>query len=150
MISKLWSVLPSSTRMISYGRPQRVRVSVHSRCSSTSDGASLRTGMTTLGSITTAILSVPAALRFAPDEKRREAGRQHPDEHERRLGAVDGQVVGGVVAVAVRQKPEDRVANAAPDRNRRRQSNRADADDAGQQNEDLERRRRRQQGRDEY
>src|SRR5450759_2799417 len=146
-ISNPSSVLPSSMMMISYERPQAPSVSVSSRWSSTSAGASFLIGMTTLrsgfiGAVANDTLSVLSGPLFAPEQVRREASEQNTYHRQRDHGAVLVHVGRGAVAVADRQQPERQVARAASDGDGRREPRRADADDAGEQDEDLERRRR--------
>src|SRR5262245_8206140 len=149
-VSKLSSVLPSSMTMSSYERPQARSVFDSSACSSPSDAASFRTGITTDRSTIVMILSGFAASGFAPEHISGKGGNQDAHEGQRRFGPVLGHIGAGPAAVPDRQIPERDVADGASDRDRGRKSDCADADDAGEQDEDLERRGRRQQRRYEH
>src|SRR5580765_1548739 len=148
-VSKLSSVLPSSMTISSYDRPQARSVFDSSACSSSSDAASFRTGMTTDRSIIGMILSGFAASGFAPEHISGKGGHQDTHERQRRFGPVLGDIGAGPAAVSDREIPERDVADGASDRDGGRKSYGADADHAGEQHEDLERRRRRQQRRHE-
>src|SRR5438034_3605830 len=152
-ISKLSSVLPSSTMMSSYDRPQPASVCVTSRWRSFSAGASFRIGMTTLMSGTAVMirdLSAVSALRFVPEHVGGQAGEQQthgPEGRGRLMRLNEGD---RPLAVPDSEQTFHEIAHAAPDGDRDREGPDADAGDAGQQDEDLERRRRRQDRRDEH
>src|SRR5262245_14662188 len=144
-VSKLSSVLPSSMTMSSYERAHARSVLDSSACNSSSDAASFRTGITTDRSTIGMILSGFAASGFAPEHISSKSGYQDAHEGQRRLGPVLGHISAGPAAVPDRQIPERDVADGAPNRDRGRKSDRADADDGGEPDEDLERRGPRQQ-----
>src|SRR5947208_8797736 len=119
--SKLSSVLPSSTTMISYGRPQADSVCVSSRWSSLSAGASFRTGMTTLssGDIVVIIrdLSVLPVLRFAPQDVGDRADQENGDRQNGGQRGVAIDECHRAIAVPEGQERFDEVPGAPADGN---------------------------------
>src|SRR5688500_5437196 len=147
--SNVRSVLPSSTRITSYGRPRRSRTSVSSACSGATLASSSRSGMTTESSsaVTSPRLYLrPAAALHQPPA---DPGRHDDaDERERHRPAVRAHQLEGRIAVVDRQEAERQVAGAAGNGDRRHELRRPHLGHAGGQDEQLEWRRRRQQRRD--
>ena len=165
--SKLSSVLPSSTTMISYGRPHAVerRRSARGRARSRY-GASLRIGMTTESSGSSAVQSVTAIISALPSaevkasaaagscrQTRPPTRRATHDAGQPARPAVplSSMNVDRLVAVPDRQQPIAEVADAAADGDGERElPDRRCRATPGEQDEDLERRRRRQQRRHQH
>src|SRR5579863_9854061 len=134
------SVLPSSTRMSSYGRPQALSASVNSLLSGPTFSPSLKTGMTTERSGATVysgvILRCPTP---APQEDHHAHGREHAGKPERGPRDVVEHVGHGLLAIPVRQNGLAAVPESATDDHREHEGRRRDVRDARDEHERLER-----------
>src|SRR5262249_25054791 len=118
------SLLPSSTRISSYGRPHRSSTWVNSVYSRSRFGASWWRGRPTArASIGTTLLRSPPAAPEHDRDAHDGDGHRHPD---RQLRHVLSEVQDGPVAVTVREQRLYRVAEAAADEDRREKGTRRD------------------------